>query len=318
MAEQALNNSPTNTPSATGASTISRLKHEHSLVQIMSFRTNSTIKSFGGHVHKLSHKSKSLGGLEANLNLFLPAQAAKNKVPVLYYLGGLTCTGDNGLEKGNILGSAAKHGLAVVFPDTSPRGAGIKGEDESFDFGTGAGFYLNATTQFYKDYYRMEEYVTTELPSLLNAEYPLEPSKTSIFGHSMGGHGALTLFLKYPGMYKSVSAFAPIANPTQCPWGEKGFTGYLGTDKDEWKKHDATELLKQYKGDFNALIDQGTGDDFYKQKQLLPENFIAAVKEAGFEKTVEVRLQDEYDHSYPSIIASFAPDHVDFHAKFLL
>ncbi|CCG81817.1 putative Esterase [Taphrina deformans PYCC 5710] len=284
----------------------------------MSFTTNSKIKAFGGYIYKLTHKAKCLGQLDSNVNLFLPAQSTEGKVPVLYYLGGLTCTGDNGLEKGNILGAAANNGIAVVFPDTSPRGAGIKGEDESYDFGTGAGFYLNASTQFFKDHYRMEEYITTELPSLLNSNYPLEASKTSIFGHSMGGHGALTLFLKYPGMYKSVSAFAPIANPTQCPWGEKAFTGYLGSDKEEWKKHDASELIKNFKGDFNALIDQGTGDNFYEQKQLLTENFSEAVKNAGFDKTTKIRFQPEYDHSYPSIIATFAPDHVDFHAKFLL
>lgn len=284
----------------------------------MSFTTNSTIKSFGGHIHKLTHKSKCLGNLDSNLNLFLPSGSSNQKVPVLYYLGGLTCTGDNGLEKGNILGTASKHGIAVVFPDTSPRGAGIKGEDEAFDFGTGAGFYLNATTQFYAEHYRMEEYITHELPDLLSKAYPsLDASKTSIFGHSMGGHGALTLFLKYPGMYKSVSAFAPIANPSQCPWGEKAFSGYLGNDKQEWKKHDATELVKNFKGDLHCLIDQGTGDNFYEQKQLLPENFKAAAEQAGFGKTVEVRLQDEYDHSYPSIIASFAPEHVEFHAKYL-
>lgn len=281
------------------------------------FKTNSTIKSFGGRVLKLSHKSKVLGNLDANLNLFLPAQSESSKVPVLYYLGGLTCTGDNGMEKGNILGSASKHGLAVVFPDTSPRGAGIKGEDDSFDFGTGAGFYLNATTPGYKDHYRMEDYVTDELPALLYKEFPLDSSKVSIFGHSMGGHGALTLFLRHPDLYKSVSALAPIANPTKCPWGEKGFKGYLGDDQSEWKNHDATELIRTFKGTINALVDQGTGDDFYKQKQLLPENFMTAVQQAGHEKTVQVRLQDEYDHSYPSIIATFAPDHVDFHAKFL-
>lgn len=280
-------------------------------------QSKSKIKAFGGYIHKLSHKSKCLGDLEANVNLFLPAESTKTKVPVLYYLAGLTCTGDNGLEKGNILGPAAKHGIAVVFPDTSPRGANIKGEDESFDFGSGASFYLNATTPEYKNHYRMEEYITTELPSLLNAAYPIDPSNTSIFGHSMGGHGALTLFLKHPGMYKSVSAFAPITNPANCPWGEKAFTGYLGSDKEEWKKHDATELIGTYKGELNALIDQGTGDDFYKQKQLLPENLMAAVKKAGFDKTVEIRMQEEYDHSYPSIIASFAPEHVAFHAKFL-
>ena len=286
------------------------------------FKVNSTIKSFGGTIYKLTHKSACQGGLDANLNLFVPGgkpSSSSGKWPVLYYLGGLTCTGDNGLEKGNITGTAAKLGIAVVFPDTSPRGAGIKGEDDSYDFGTGAGFYIDAKTEYYKDHYRMETYITKELPELLNAEYQLDGDRTSIFGHSMGGHGALTLYLKHPHLYKSVSAFAPICNPTACPWGEKAFKGYLGEErKEEWKEHDATELLKKVKGrDIHALVDSGTGDDFYKQKQLLPENLQQAAKEAGLEKDVLVRLQDDYDHSYPSIIATFAPEHVQFHARYL-
>ncbi|ORY79402.1 Alpha/Beta hydrolase protein [Protomyces lactucae-debilis] len=285
-----------------------------------SFKVNSTIKAFGGYIHKLSHKSEALGGLEANLNIFIPAKELKKDQalwPVLYYLGGLTCTGDNGLEKGNILGAAAESAIACVFPDTSPRGAGIDGEEESWDFGTGAGFYIDATTPGYKDHYRMETYITSELPRLLNKEFSLDASKTSIFGHSMGGHGALTLYLKHPDLYKSVSAFAPICNPTQCDWGKKAFKGYFGEDsKANWAKHDATELLKSFDGEIHGLVDSGTGDQFYKQKQLLPETLQKVAQEKG-QKGLEVRLQDGYDHSYPSIIASFAPEHVKFHAKFL-
>lgn len=287
------------------------------------FKVNSTIKSFGGTIYKLTHKSRCLGDLDANLNLFVPGGSPKSgggKWPVLYYLGGLTCTGDNGLEKGNITGTAAKLGIAVVFPDTSPRGAGIKGEDESYDFGTGAGFYIDAETEFYKEHYRMETYVTSELPKLLNEAYPLDAAKTSIFGHSMGGHGALTLYLKHQDLYKSASALAPICNPSACPWGKKAFKGYIGDDESAWKAHDATELVKAFKGDkasLHILVDSGTGDDFYKQGQLLPENLQQAAQDAGLDKAIQVRLQDDYDHSYPSIIASFAPEHVEFHAKYL-
>lgn len=193
----------------------------------------------------------------------------------------------------------------------------IKGQDDSYDFGTGAGFYIDATAEPWSTNYKMYSYITSELPSTLSSSFSeLDIKNASIMGHSMGGHGALTLFLKNPGMYKSVSAFAPIANPTKCPWGEKAFKGYLSGGVEEGKKHDATELLKNFKGDFPALIDVGTGDDFYKQGQLLPENFEKAAKEAGLDGNMKLRMQDGYDHSY-FFISSFASDHVEHAAKYL-
>lgn len=282
----------------------------------MTFETKATIANFHGKLLKLSHNSTSTG-TPMNLNLYLPPQSATQKVPVLFYLSGLTCTAENCSEKGFMQRHASIHGIAIVYPDTSPRGANITGEDDSWDFGTGAGFYIDATKEPWSKNYRMESYITSELPQALWAAFPdkLDSERVSIFGHSMGGHGALTLFLKHPGMYKSVSAFAPISNPINCPWGQKAFSGYLGDDKEQWKKHDATELVKGWKGKgFKTLIDVGTADNFYKQGQLLPENFEKAAKEAGAE--VEVRYQPEYDHSY-YFISTFGEDHVAYHAKFL-
>ena len=234
------------------------------------------------------------------VNLFLPPQAlastASAPVPVILYLSGLTCTGDNCAEKGFLQPHAAKHGIAIVYPDTSPRGAGIAGEDDSWDFGSGAGFYVDATAAPWSVNYRMLSYVARELPDALFAHFPrqLDRSRVSLMGHSMGGHGALTLFLKHPGRYRSVSAFAPIANPVRCPWGQKAFGGYFGAaDADAWKAHDATELVARWPaaehGPFRALVDVGTGDAFYKAGQLLPENFERAAAQAGAE--VQVRYQ---------------------------
>lgn len=286
----------------------------------MSFKLNSTITTFGGHLLKLSHTSKVLDA-SIDVNVFLPPQAlAKSKVPVLFYLSGLTCTPNNASEKGFLTAWAAHYGLALVFPDTSPRGLDLPGEHDSYDFGSAAGFYINATTEGYKDHYKMYDYVTEELPSLLFKEYPaLDGENVSITGHSMGGHGALTLFLSNPGKYKSVSAFAPISNPINAPWGVKAFTGYFGeAEKDNlWKKHDATELVKSYTGPTpEILIDVGTGDNFYVDKQLLPENFVEATKGAAYDGKVKLRLQDGYDHSY-FFISSFAKDHVEHAAKYL-
>jgi S-formylglutathione hydrolase len=187
----------------------------------------------------------------------------------------------------------------------------VEGEDESYDFGSGAGFYLDATKAPYDKGYKMESYITKELPKALTSEFKeLDGSRISISGHSMGGHGALSLFLRNPGMYKSVSAFAPIANPSNCDWGKKAFSGYFGEDeKSKWAEHDSTELVKKYEGKFEALIDVGTGDNFYKQGQLLPENF---EKASG----VKVNMREGYDHSY-FFIASFAKDHVEWAAKAL-
>jgi len=278
----------------------------------MGFETKATIATFGGQLLKLSHESKSTK-TPMSVNVYLPPasfSSPSTKVPVLIYLSGLTCTPDNCSEKGFIHAAASKHGIAVVYPDTSPRGANIAGEDDSYDFGSGAGFYIDATREPWKENYNMYSYVRHELLDTLFNPDPavsststgvplaerLDRERLSITGHSMGGHGALTIYLKNPGLFKSVSAFAPISNPSKCPWGEKAFTGYLGgEDKEEWKKHDATEILlasAEWKDkDLRALIDVGTGDNFYKQGQLLPENFEKAVKEAGV-KGVTVRYQD--------------------------
>lgn len=286
----------------------------------MSVETTATIASFGGKLLKLKHAAKSTNCSMA-FNLYLPPAAFQGKkVPVLIYLSGLTCTADNCSEKGFFQHGASQRGIAVLYPDTSPRGLGIDGEDDSWDFGTGAGFYVDATKAPYDKGYNMYTYVTEELPGVVFEAFKdqLDGSRVSITGHSMGGHGALTLFLKNPGKYKSCSAFAPIANPINCPWGEKAFKGYFGEgDQAKWKEHDATELLNNWKGkDLELLIDVGTGDNFYKQGQLLPENFEKAAKEAGVDKGVQVRMQPDYDHSY-FFMASFADDHVAWAAKAL-
>ena len=226
-----------------------------------------------------------------SLNLFLPAHSPNTKLPVLFYLSGLTCTGDNCAEKGFLQPAAARAGIAIVYPDTSPRGASVAGEDDSWDFGTGAGFYVDATTPAFKTNYNMYSYITQELPGLLWPAFPqLDSSRVSVTGHSMGGHGALTLALRNPGMFRSVSAFAPIANPCECAWGKKAFSGYLGDDAAAWKKYDATELLRESKNaEFKALVDVGTGDGFYKEGQLRPEVLEAAGKDVGAD--VQVRYQ---------------------------
>ena len=284
----------------------------------MSFQTKATIASFGGTLLKLSHPSKLLS-CDMAVNLYLPPSSTMNtlaKPPVLFFLSGLTCTPDNCAEKGFFQYAASKRGIAIVWPDTSPRGLKIEGEDDSYDFGTGAGFYVDATKEPWSKGYKMYSYITDELPSLLFREYPqLDASRIGITGHSMGGHGALTLFLKNPGKYKSVSAFAPITNPSKCPWGEKAFKGYFGEDnRKAWKEHDATELVKSYKGPLDLLIDVGTADKFYKQGQLLPENFAAAAKESGNDKDLKIRYQEGHDHSYFTI-STFAEEHVDHAAK---
>lgn len=296
----------------------------------MSITTKSSNKVNGGVLHKLSFESLALGGLTTQVNVFVPPSAASGApapVPVLYFLAGLTCTEDNAAQKGNLFATAAEEGVGLVFPDTSPRGAGIEGEDESYDFGSGAGFYVNATKQPWARHYRMYEYIVSELPARLKASGlplvriripPLPPpprrltdrltalqdtSRASITGHSMGGHGALTLYLREQTRFRSCSAFAPICHPTACPWGQKAFQGYLAGGTEEGKAHDATLLIANQAGKrrLDILIDSGTADDFYKQNQLLPEAFADAAKKAGFgDDQVNVRLQDGYDHSCTS------------------
>ncbi|KAI4131824.1 MAG: hypothetical protein LQ338_001014 [Usnochroma carphineum] len=286
----------------------------------MAVTTKATIASFGGQLLKCVHNA-STTNCEMGFNLYLPPQATINplrKVPLLIYLAGLTCTGDNGAEKGFFQHAASQRGIALLFPDTSPRGLNIPGEDDSYDFGSGAGFYVDATKEPWSQGYRMYSYIASELPRTVFDNFnQVDGSRVSVFGHSMGGHGALTLFLKNPGKYRSVSAFAPIANPSSCDWGRKAFGGYFGDeDKAKWAEHDATELVKTYDGPaLDVLVDVGTADNFYKQGQLLPENFQKAAQ--GKEGKVNIRWQEGYDHSYYTI-ATFADDHVNHAARYLL
>lgn len=274
---------------------------------------------FGGKVQNYSHPSTATKtGME--FSIFLPPQAATPgaKVPVLVFLSGLTCTRDNFTTKACAQRAAAEHGIALVAPDTSPRGADVAGEEEGWDFGTGAGFYVDATAEPFATNYNMSTYITEELPALIAAHFPaVDVSRMGVTGHSMGGHGALTLAMRNPALYKSVSAFAPICNPTQCPWGDKAFKGYLGS-VEAGVAFDATELMKSA-GPFpslDILIDQGGADSFLTGdvNQLLPANFEAACKEKGQQLTL--RMQEGYDHSY-FFIASFIDDHVAHHAKAL-
>ncbi|CAN3476338.1 S-formylglutathione hydrolase [Diutina catenulata] len=282
----------------------------------MTFETTAEIAQFGGTLHKLTHESRETG-TKMDVNVFVPGSAT-SAVPVLLYLSGLTCTPANASEKSFLQYFANKYGFAVIFPDTSPRGAGIEGEDESWDFGTGAGFYVDATEQPWAKNYRMYSYVHKELQEELKKHFSqLDFGNIAITGHSMGGYGALAGFLKNPGHYKSVSAFAPIANPSQCPWGEKCFGSYLGSDKKKWEEYDPTVLVASYSGDKPAiLIHQGSKDGFYcnEPKQLKPENFKSAAEKAGFE--VSLNVVDGYDHSY-FFISSFVEDHAKHHAKYL-
>lgn len=244
---------------------------------------------------------------------FVPAQAQNGPVPVLWFLSGLTCTEENFTVKAGAQRLAAEHGLMLIAPDTSPRGANIEGEDEAYDFGSGAGFYVDATQNPWADNYRMYSHITSELPKAIFANFNANQNAQGITGHSMGGHGALTIALKNPEIYKSVSAFSPIVAPTQCPWGQKALTGYLGSDQNTWADYDATRLVESGKRCSAILIDQGGADDFLEE-QLMPETFKTACAAAGQE--LDLRIQDGYDHSY-YFIATFMEDHIKHHAKFL-
>ena len=273
----------------------------------------SNVKSFGGSVQTYSHQSV-VCNCDMTFSIYLPPQAENEKVPVIYWLSGLTCTNENFMTKAGFQKYAAELGIAIVTPDTSPRGANIPGEDDSWDFGTGAGFYLNATQKPWSDYYNMYEYIVKELPDLINANFPVDSQKVSISGHSMGGHGALTIAFKNLDKYKSVSAFSPICAPMQCAWGIKAFTNYLGENKEEWKNYDATELIKSGNINIPILIDQGDADNFLKDGQLRPDLLSEAAKEKNLE--INLRMQKDYDHNY-YFIASFIEDHLKFHAKYL-
>jgi len=271
----------------------------------------------GGEHRRYRHRSTALD-CDMTFAVFLPPQALKEgdggaiRVPVLYWLSGLTCTDQNFMQKAAALSRAAELGLAIVCPDTSPRGVELPGEDDSYDFGSGAGFYLNATAEPWSRHYRMYDYVVQELPELVEAALPVSALR-SVSGHSMGGHGALICALKNPGMYQSVSAFAPIANPMQCPWGEKAFSGYLGDDRSQWAQWDATALIEDASERLPLLIDQGTDDQFLAE-QLHPENLLSACQKVSH--PIHLRMRPGYDHSY-FFIASFIGEHLDHHAQAL-
>ena len=249
-----------------------------------------------------------------NFAVYIPPQAKSQPVPILYYLSGLTCSEENFTVKAGAQRYAAEWGIMLVVPDTSPRNTGIEGEKETWDLGSGAGFYVDATVEPWQQHYQMYSYVSQELPEIIVANFSVRPDKQGIFGHSMGGHGALICALKNPDQYLSVSAFAPIAAPTRCPWGEKAFTAYLGKDKQQWRAYDASELVKQNQLGYPILIDQGTADPFYKQQQLLPEVFESACQQVG--QPLQLRFQAGYDHSYFAI-ASFIEEHIRHHATYL-
>lgn len=272
---------------------------------------------FGGQQRFYQHASRTIG-LPMRFSVFLPPQAmieeAGGKVPALIYLAGLTCNEETFMTKAGAQRLAATLGLALIAPDTSPRGANLPGDTDSWDFGVGASFYLDATRAPWSLNYRMESYITAELLPLLTHTLPLHPGRIGIFGHSMGGHGALTLALRHASLFKSVSAFAPVCAPSQCPWGRKAFTGYLGKDETIWAAHDATALMSglraaPYPG--GILIDQGLADKFLAE-QLHPQLFEAACAQAG--QALQLRRHPGYDHGY-YFIATFMADHLNHHAR---
>lgn len=265
---------------------------------------------FGGVQQVYAHQSPTTQ-CTMRFGLFLPPQAQQRKVPVLYWLSGLTCTEQNFITKAGAQRVAAELGLALVVPDTSPRGVTVPGDSAHYDFGVGAGFYVNATEAPWAAHYRMATYVQDELPNLLH-ELPLDTHACGIFGHSMGGHGALTLALKNPHQYRSVSAFAPICAPSQCPWGQKAFTNYLGINQTLWNEYDACALIGSRGWPYGPiLVDQGMQDNFLAE-QLKPKLLQAACAQAGV--ALNLRFHQGYDHSY-YFIASFIEDHLRFHAR---
>lgn len=268
---------------------------------------------FGGRQIRFKHPSSVLH-CEMQFSVFLPPQAETQAVPALYWLSGLTCTDENFSSKAGAQRIAAELGIALIIPDTSPRGDGVPDDDNgAYDFGLGAGFYVNATREPFARHYQMYDYIVSELPALVEAELPLS-DKRSISGHSMGGHGALVIGLRNAERYRSISAFSPICNPVNCPWGVKAFTGYLGEDKSQWQQYDASVLLVGAQNPLPILVDQGTADSFYPE-QLRTDSLITAAKQSG--ATAHIRLQQGYDHSY-YFIASFIEQHLKFHAGYLL
>ncbi|MDQ7069983.1 MAG: S-formylglutathione hydrolase [Rhodobacterales bacterium] len=273
-------------------------------------KTISENACFGGTQGVYSHPSKTTN-CEMTFGLFLPQEARDGPVPVLWYLSGLTCTHENAMVKASAQGWAAEQGIALVFPDTSPRGEGVA-DDDAYELGQGAGFYVNATENPWAEHYQMWDYLADELPTLLTANFPIDEDRQSITGHSMGGHGALTMAMNLVGRYRSVSAFSPICNPTAADWGRKQLTAYLGKDEDTWARHDASLMMREVGFDGPVLIDTGTSDQFIDL--LRPEALSEAV--AARRQQAILRLQPGYDHSY-FFVSSFIEDHVTFHAEAL-
>ena len=279
----------------------------------MSLELVSQTKSFGGHQGVYRHSSRETK-TPMTFSVYLPPQAAGAgaRLPVVWYLSGLTCTHANVTEKGQFQRACAELGLIFVAPDTSPRGEGVPDDPQAaYDFGLGAGFYVDATEGPWAANYRMESYIVSELPEVVAADFPVDMHRQGLTGHSMGGHGALTLALKHPGRWKSVSAFAPISSPMRCPWGEKALGGYLGPYRHGWRHHDATALIEDGARIDDLLVDQGEADDFL-ESQLQPDLLEAACRAAGIPLTL--RRQPGYDHSY-YFIASFMDDHLRWHAE---
>ncbi len=270
-------------------------------------------RCFWGLQQRWKHQSSTLN-CEMHFSIYLPPQVNERNVPLLYWLSGLTCTDENFVTKAGAQRYAAEHGIAIVAPDTSPRGEGVPDDPEgAYDFGLGAGFYVNATESPWSEHYRMYDYIVDELPALIHEHFDVDDQNTSIMGHSMGGHGALTIALKNPGRYRSVSAFAPIVAPSQVPWGHKALGQYLGADQALWKQHDTVELILGGCEQLPMLVDQGEEDDFLAE-QLKTELLEAACNKMDYHATI--RRQPGYDHSY-FFISSFIGSHVAFHSQAL-
>jgi len=271
-----------------------------------------SIKEWGGWLKRFTHQSTACQ-CEMTFSVYLPPQAEAGPVPSVYFLSGLTCTDDNVRTKGGAQRYAAEHGVALIMPDTSPRGDGVADEAERYDLGMGAGFYVNATQAPWSAHYQMYDYVVQELPTLVEAQLPLVPGLRSVTGHSMGGHGALICALKNPSLYRSVSAFSPICNPSQCGWGHGCFGAYLGDDQAQWLAWDAVELIKTGTELLPMKVDQGTGDEFLEE-YLHPQSLVKAMSDRG--AALDMGMHDGYDHSY-HFIGTFIGEHLAFHAKHL-
>jgi S-formylglutathione hydrolase len=281
-------------------------KHDPTLTRVSHWR------SFEGQLSIFDHPSE-VCNCSMRFAVYSPPRAETRRVPVLWYLSGLTCTWENVMAKSGLQRVAAQLGMIVIAPDTSPRGEGVP-DDPAYDLGQGAGFYLTATQAPWNTHYRMDRYITEELHDLVSRNFPAaDMDRQGIIGHSMGGHGALTLHLKNPQRYRSVSAFSPIVAPSQVPWGQKAFSAYLGEDRNAWRQYDATELVRSRPSSAHILIDQGMADQFL-EAQLQPQRFVDAAKAAG--QPVTLRMQDGYDHSY-YFIATFIEDHLRWHAQVL-